>query len=217
MDADMKNLRQLLVCGILSAVGYIATDLAASALYPGYSFRAQAVSELFAIGAPTSRYVVTGFTLCTILLLAFAVGVWRVAGSRRLVRALAVTFGCSAIVGLLLWNLFPMHMRGAERTFTDTMHLILSANPFPLLTLILAIAAFRGGLRLYTVATVVMMVVPAIAAFSYANALDMNQPTPWLGATERFAQYGYQAWQVVLSLVLLKTLERAGAAGSSHA
>jgi hypothetical protein len=51
---------------------------------------------------------------------------------------------------------------------------------------------------------VVITVVPAVAAFTYARALDMNQPTPWLGATERFAQYGYEAWQVVLALVLLR-------------
>jgi hypothetical membrane protein len=203
MGTDIKRQRLLLSCGVLSAVGYVATDLVASALYPGYSFRGQAVSELFAIGAPTSRWVVPMFSLCSVLLLAFAVGAWRAAGARRLVQALAVMFASSAVVGLLIWNVFPMHMRGAERSFTDTMHLILATNPFVLLSLILAIAAFRGGLRLYSAATVVIMVVPAVAAFSYTRALDMNQPTPWLGATERLAQYGYEVWQAVLALVLL--------------
>ncbi|GAA0851709.1 hypothetical protein GCM10009113_36300 [Marinobacter szutsaonensis] len=138
------------------------------------------------------------------LLFAFAVGVWRTAGARRLVRVLALMFAGSAVVGLLIWNVFPMHMRGAERTFTDTMHLILATNPFVLLSLILAIAAFRGGLRIYSAVTVIIMLVPAIAAFSYAPALDLNQPTPWLGATERLAQYSYMAWQVVLAIVLLR-------------
>jgi hypothetical membrane protein len=204
MGTDIKRQRLLLFCGMVSAVGYVATDLVASSLYPGYSFRGQAVSELFAIGAPTSRWVVPIFSLCSVLLLAFAVGVWRAAGARRLVRALAVTFAGSAVVGLLIWTAFPMHMRGAERSFTDTMHLILATNPFVLLSLILAIAAFRGRHRIYSAATVVIIVVPAVAAFTYARALDMNQPTPWLGATERFAQYGYEAWQVVLALVLLR-------------
>lgn len=110
-----------------------------------------------------------------------------------------------------------MHMRGAERSITDTMHLILATNPFVLLSLILASAAFRRGLRRYSVATMVVLVVPAIAAFSDVHALDMNQPTPWLGATERLAQYAYQAWQAVLALVLLTTQERPDAAGPSHA
>ena len=50
-----------------------------------------------------------------------------------------------------------------------------------------------------------IMLVSAVAAFSYAQALNMNQPTPWLGATERIAQYGYQVWQVVLAIVFLRS------------
>ncbi len=53
--------------------------------------------ELFAIGAPTSRWVVPAFSLCSVLLLAFAVGVWRAAGSRRLVRAPAVMFAGTSL------------------------------------------------------------------------------------------------------------------------
>lgn len=57
-------------CGVLSAVGHAATDIAGSMRYPGHSFRGQAVSELLAIGAPTSRLVVSLFSLCSVLLLA---------------------------------------------------------------------------------------------------------------------------------------------------
>jgi hypothetical protein len=202
MTSAVGRDRTLLHCGIWSAVGYIATDVLASSLYPGYSYRDQAVSELFAIGAPTSRWVVPLFSLCSVLLLAFALGVWRAAGTRRRVRTLAVMFAGSAVIGLLLWNLFPMHMRGAEPSFTDTMHLVLASNPFVLLSLAVAIAAFRGSFRTYSVVTVVLMLVPAVAAFSHAGALGMNEPTPWLGVTERAAQYAYQAWQTVLALML---------------
>ncbi len=196
--------RLLLSCGVLAACGYVATDLVASQLYPGYSLRDQAVSELFAIGAPTTRWVALLLTLWSLLLAGFAAGVWRAAGPRRVVRALAVAFAGSALVGLLLWNVFPMHMRGAERTLTDTMHLVLASNPFVLLTLLLAVAAFRGRFRGYSLVTVAIMLVPAVAAFSQARALDKGLPTPWLGAAERLAQYGYQAWQVVLALKLLR-------------
>jgi hypothetical protein len=212
----MKRQQLLLSCGVLAGVGYVATDLLASLLYPDYSYREQAVSELFAIGAPTTRWVVPLLSLCSTLLLAFAVGVWRAAGPRRLVRVLAVMFAGSAVVGLLIWNVFPMHMRGAERSFTDTMHLILATNPFVLLSLVLATVAFPGRFRAYTVATIVIMLGPAVAAFSYARALDLNQPTPWLGATERLAQYGYEAWQVVLALVFVREQERPRAGGTSH-
>lgn len=43
--------RGLLICGIASSALHICTDiLAATVLYPGYSYTAQQVSELSAIG-----------------------------------------------------------------------------------------------------------------------------------------------------------------------
>jgi hypothetical protein len=42
----------------------------------------------------------------------------------------------SALNGLVLWNFFPMHMRGTTRTLTDTMHLTLASNPAVPLSLV---------------------------------------------------------------------------------
>ena len=39
----------LLICGLISSVLYIATDIAGGLSYPGYSFTSQAISELMAI------------------------------------------------------------------------------------------------------------------------------------------------------------------------
>jgi len=194
----------LLICGILSAVIYVATDVAAGILYPGFSFTAQAVSELFALGAPTSRLVVPLFSLSSTLLIAFALGIWSSSGHGRPLRFMASAMLASALVGLILWSFFPMHMRGAARTFTDTMHLILATNPFVLLSLAFAVAAFRGGFRLYTVATILIVTLPALFAFQYAPEIERNQPTPGLGLAERVAQYGYLLWQVTLATVLLR-------------
>jgi hypothetical protein len=79
-----KVIKAFLICGILSSVLYIATDILAAMRYPGCSFTAQAVSEWFAIGAPTSRLVVPFFlTVHSLLLLAFALGIWMSAGRSR--------------------------------------------------------------------------------------------------------------------------------------
>ncbi len=194
----------LLGCGILAAAAYVVTDVAAGWMYPGYSFVDQYVSELFAIGAPTSRAVVPLFTLSSLLLAAFALGVWQSAARSRSLRFLALALLASALTGFVLWNFFPMHMRGAGRTLTDTMHLVLATNPFVLLSLALAIAAFRNRFRAYTAATIVALLVPAIFAFHYAPQIDADQPVPGLGLAERIGQYGYQLWQVALAVVLIR-------------
>ena len=194
----------------MAALCYVATDIAGAILYSGYSFTDQAVSELFAIGAPTSRIVVPLFTLSSFLLVAFALGVWLSSGHSRLLRLMAAMFAGSALIGMVLWNFFPMHMRGAEPTFTDTMHLILATNPFVLLSIAFAVAVFRGWFRIYTVATVVILLLPAVFAFQYAPEVQANLPTPGLGAGERIGQYAYALWQSALAIVLLR--ERSGEA-----
>ncbi|MGE5616022.1 MAG: DUF998 domain-containing protein [Bacillota bacterium] len=194
----------MLICGVLGGVVYVVTDLLASSLYPGYSFAGQAVSELFAIGAPTSRIVVPFFSLSSVLIAAFGLGLWSSPGASRAMRAMGLMMIANAADALALWNLFPMHMRGSARTFTDTMHIILSVDPFVLLSLAFAIAAFEKGLRTYTIVTVLTSLLPAIAAFSYVPALEANDPTPRLGLLERFAQYAYMAWMAVVAVTLLR-------------
>ena len=202
----------LLLCGVLSPVIYIVADIVASRRYPGFSYADQAVSELFAIGAPTSGLIVPLFTLSSALLLAFGLGVWSFA-NRRAERLLAVAFALSAINALVLWNFFPMHMRGEARSMTDTMHLVLATNPFVLLSLVCAAVAVGGWFRVYTIATMGGIIGLAMFGFSYAPAIDANGPTPWLGLTERIGQYAYGIWQILLAVMLsmLRTTRRPNA------
>ena len=207
----MKVRKVLLVCGILSPLLFFGTDILAGTLYAGYSFTSQAVSELFAIGAPTSHLVVPLFTLSSVLLIVFALGIWGLAGRNRALRAMALMIVGNAINSLVLWNFFPMHMRGAEATFTDTMHAILAINPFVLLAVVFGVVAFRNWFRFYSIGTILILLVTATLAFSYVPQVGANQPTPWLGLTERISIYGNQLWQVVLSIVLLQEEKRPGA------
>jgi hypothetical membrane protein len=194
----------LLICGILAPFAYAVTDIVAAHLYPGYSFTEQAPSELFAIGAPTSRLVVPLFSLSSVLFVAFAFGVWRSSRGKRALQVLALLVAANGIDSLVLWQ-FPMHMRGATPTFTDTMHLILAINPFVLLSIALGIAAFRNWFRFYSIATIVILIVLATIAFSYVPAASAHQATPWLGLSERSGQYAHQLWHVVLAIVLLRS------------
>jgi hypothetical protein len=206
----------LLICGIVSSLIYVGTDIFAGMLWEGYSFTSQAVSELFAIGAPTSHLVVPLFTVYGVLLVAFAFGVWMSAGRNRALRVMALMVVGNAVNGLVLWNFFPMHMRGVEATFTDTMHVILAINPFILLTVGLGVAAFRNWFRFYSIGTILILLVPATLAFMYVPQVGANQPTPWLGLTERISIYGNLLWQAVLAIVLLRGERDTGSTTSLH-
>ena len=208
--------RWLLGCGIAGAALYPLADLFVSTRYPGFSYRDQAVSELFAIGAPTSGLAVTLFSISSVLLLLFAIGIWQSADGRRSVRAMAVMMALNAVDALVLWNVFPMHMRGEQPTFTDTMHGILAIDPFLMTAVILGAVAFRGWFRVYTIATIVVTSALAAFGFSYISAIIANEPTPWMGAIERASQYGTNLWYAVLALVLLRRPRNAdGARGQT--
>ena len=112
--------RLLLICGAIAPLVYIATDIVAARLYPGYSYSDQAVSELFAIGAPTATMVVRLFTVSSALFVLFSVGL-RLSMRSRLMRLMALMILLNAVDSLMLWNLFPMHMRGSKLSLTDTM------------------------------------------------------------------------------------------------
>jgi hypothetical protein len=202
---ERPNIRHvLLACGILSSLLYPVTDAIAGILYKGYSFNEQAVSELFAIGAPTSHIVVPLFTICSILYIAFALGIWLSSHNNRVLRTLAVMVFLNAINSLVLWNFFPMHMRGVEPTFTDAMHSILAINPFILISIVLGAVNWKNWFRFYSLGTILLLLIPAAISFSYIPLLMAHQPTPWMGFTERISQYGHQLWHAVLAITLMR-------------
>jgi len=201
--------RWLLACGVAGALLYPLSDIFAAKRYPGFSYSDQAVSELFAIGAPTSALVVPLFSASSTLLFLFAIGIWMSAGGQRWIRPIAVMMALNAVDALVLWNFFPMHMRGSQPTFTDTMHGLLAIDPFLLAAVVLSAIAFRGWFRVYTVATIIFTSVLAVIGFSYVSAVVANQPTPWMGGIERASQYAMNAWYAVLAVVLLRQQQTA--------
>ena len=196
--------RWLLVCGIAGAALYPLSDIIAATRHPDFSYRDQAVSELFAIGAPTSALVVTLFSISSALLFLFSIGIWMSANGRRSVRWIAVMMALNATNALVLWNFFPMHMRGQQPTFTDMMHGLLAIDPFLLVATVLAAIAFRGRFRVYTIATIVVTSLLAIFSISFVSAVIAHQPTPWMGATERASQYLTNLWYALFALLLLQ-------------
>jgi hypothetical protein len=213
MELTARRLHNiLLICGILAPLIYIATDTLAGILYPEYNFIDQAISELLAINAPTSDLVVPLFTLYDLLLIAFAFGVWLSAGRNRSLHVTAILIIGNAVTGLMLWNIFPMHMRGVEATFTDTMHIILAGAGVIFILLAIVFGSFALGkrFRLYSIVTILLFLVPSILVFALSPSVSeflgktVDMP-PLTGISERISTYVYMFWQMVLTIVLLKS------------
>lgn len=200
------GMRLLLACGIAAPLLYVVTDLLGALSYPGYRYAAQAISELSAIGAPTVELLAPLYITFSVLFVAFAAGAWFAAGTRRSLRWSASFMIALASLGIG-WALFPMHARGAGRTFTDTMHLVLSAASVLLLTSAMACGAANFGrtFRIYSALSILTMLV-----FGYLTTLDVPRvaaglPTPHLGINERLSMAAWLLWIAVLAIQLLRS------------
>jgi Protein of unknown function (DUF998) len=194
----------LLVCGIVSSLLYVAMNIIGAMQFEGYDSASQAVSELFAIGAPSRPVWVLLGIVYQVLVIAFGWGVWTSAGqdrARRVVGGLVLAYG---VVGLAA-PFFPMHMRGAGVTLTDTMHKILTmVTVLLMLTAIgFGAAAFGKWFRFYSIATIVILLVFGVLTGLDAPRIEANLPTPWVGVTERIDIGVFLLWVVVMGIVLL--------------
>ncbi|MFB0517655.1 MAG: DUF998 domain-containing protein [Acidobacteriota bacterium] len=205
----------LLICGILSSLLYVGTDILAGTLWEGYSFTSQPISELAAIGAPVRPLTAPLFIIYAVLLLAFALGVWGLAGRNR---ALRVTGGLLIVIGLVgfMWTPFPMHLGEPVSSLANTIHSIFAGVQvlFILLAIGFGAVAYRNWFRFYSIGTILTLLVAGVAGFCLAAA---GQPTPWFGVIERINVYGYLLWVAVLAIVLLRAEKEHGSIISNNA
>jgi len=97
-----------LICGVLSSVAFVATDLIAGLFKPGYRFDSQSVSVLSAQGTSTRPYVLPLYLLSGLLVLAFAVGVWWTSDQNWVFKAIAILLAGNAILQMISVAFFPM-------------------------------------------------------------------------------------------------------------
>ena len=198
-------LRVLLFCGMLSSLLWIGADILASLLYQGYSYTSQAISELSALGSPTKALLSTTGMIYEVLLLAFGYGVFRVAGQKRALRITGILLITHAILALVSF-FFPMNLREAEKTASDTMHVIIySIIPILFLFIIWFGSTINGKwFRIYSILTLVVLVLFGILTGITAPRVAAGLPTPWLGIYERINAYGYMVWVILLAFILLR-------------
>lgn len=206
--------RQILfVCGILSSVLYVATDVLGGMRYDGYSFNSRAISELMAIGAPSETFVDPLFIIYGVLVLAFGVGVFREGLGRssalRITGALLMGY---AAIGFTGPTFFEMHQRGADSLASDVPHIVLTGVLSLLTLLAIGCGAFALGKRFRTYSFATLLAVIAFGALTapYAARLAAGRPTPGLGILERIDIYAAMLWVAGLAIALLRRPQTRG-------
>jgi hypothetical protein len=196
----------LLVCGVLASLLYVGIDVLSAIFYPEYhSFSAVAISELMATGAPTERLVDPLFVLYDLLMIAFGVGLWMSSSEKRahVTSVLLVTY---ATLGLLGPTYFEMNMRGAGAMNQDLAHIAMTAVLVLIIFAIVSVGAsiLSRAFRLYSYATLSVMLVFGVLTSIASRGLSTGQPTPWLGITERIDIGAFLLWVALMSIALLR-------------
>ena len=204
--------KALLVCGILSSVLYVATNVFVAMQAEGYSSVSQTVSELSAIDAPTRPLWMPLIAVYGLLVIAFGYGVWLSGRGSRTLRIAGALVIAHGVLGFF-WP--PMHLRpvlaAGGGTLSDTLHIAWTFVTVVLmmLSIVFAAVAFGRRFRVYSIATIVLLVAFGALTGTYAPSIQANLPTPLVGVWERIDISFFLLWVVVLAGALLRVQDAA--------
>jgi len=199
-----------LACGLISAVLYASMLVFIPLAWSGYSSASQTVSELSAVDAPTRTLWVPLGIAWALLYGAFGWAVWKSADSSRGLRITGASILVAAVAGIF-WP--PMHLRevlaAGGATLTDTLHIAwtVANGMLTLLAMGFAAAALGRRFRIYSIATMVILLAAGAVTSMDAPKLQANFPTPWMGVWERVNIVAWLLWVAVLSATLLWRVE----------
>jgi hypothetical protein len=203
--------RFLLTCGILAPVLYVAMTLFVGLLWEGYSVVSGVPSELAAIDAPTRPLWMWLGAVYGVLMVAFGWIVWKSAPPNRALRVVGALLMAHTVFGQF-WP--PMHQRAVLAagggTLTDTLHLVWAAitGVFFMLIVGFGAAALGKRFRVYSIATMVIVLACGAVTGTYASQVQADLPTPWVGVWERISIATFMAWIAVLATALSARPER---------
>lgn len=192
----------LLWCGILGSVFYAVINLVVPIIASGYSMKTQTVSELSAIGSPTRSLWIALIIPYGLLMIAFGFGVAKAAGKERTLRMVGALFIINSVIGFF-WP--PMHTRGIEPTLTDTLHIAFTIVTVFIFTLQIALASlsFNVSFAVYSIMSLLVMLVFGFLTALEAPNVPGDLPTPMIGVWERLSIGSYILWVTIFARALL--------------
>lgn len=194
--------KMLLACGIIAALLFLGADQLAGRMIAGYSFTVQSMSELSAAGSPTRRLVVGLHLAASVLLVAFAVGVWRAAGGALLPRIVAGLILIHALTGLAATLFFP-NRYGVRPEIGEPGVLLMMVSVLCFtLAFVFGALAFPGWMRLLSIAIPAAYIL--LAGLRFATAAGNPGSQALIGVQERSMAYSFLGWVAALAVYLLR-------------
>lgn len=200
----------LFICGIISSLLYIGADIFAASIYSGYNYTSQQVSELSAIGAPTRYFWIIMSSFWAPLVLVFAFGVLLESRKKRSLRITGILLIIFAIIGYLWLFVAPMNLRGTikviNNSLTDVLHIVFAVIQVLVMVLFISFGSGNFGrvFRVYSVATIIVMLACGVIVSTQTPAIAAGLPTPWMGLVERVSVYSPILWILVLATILYR-------------
>ena len=203
-SSDFSNIlnKTLLFCGIIAALLNLGMDLLAGKLLKGYSFAAQSMSELGALGSPTRPLVVGLSLFASVFMIAFGLGVWLTVGPAVLPRIVAGLILGNVISGLIATLFFPNQFGVRPEFGTPGVLLMFVSVLCFVLAMVFGAAAFHGWMRLLSIAIPTAYILLAILRFATA-ASSAQRDLVLIGVQERTMAYSFMMWVMALAIYLL--------------
>lgn len=191
------------VAGVAGVLAYVATWAVGGVVWDGYDPTRQAISELFAIGAPATTRVPlsAGLALSGLGLAAFG---WAMdvglPGRGRIGPALAVLSGVMTVAVVF----FPCTAGcpGAGTSFTDTMHVVTAGTGY--VALMLAPLATSWRVRHHLPGLAMAGIVLGGGALALFLARTVGFAPTYSGLQQRVFNTTADAWYVVAAVVLVR-------------
>jgi hypothetical protein len=193
----------LLACGILASLLKVGTDILAGMMWKGYDFISQSMSQLSALGAQTRPLVLPLDLTYDLLMIAFGVGLWQLAGQNLLMRIMAGLIIGNVVITFVVSSFFPMRTGQNLSPSANTINVVLMATSviFFLLAMGLGAAAYRNWFRYYSAGTLLTYIVLGIMRFLVPPQATAGLPVSTVGAQERTMTIGYLLWVVLLAIL----------------
>jgi hypothetical protein len=202
----LPNLLQkiFLTCGILAAVLYAGTDVLAGLRMSGYRFDTQSAGVLSALGSPTRPRVVPLNIAASLLMLAFAAGVWLAVGSNWALRIMACLLAGNALLSILALAFFPWRLGETASSPANKLDVLFMAPAVILFVLALGFGAVgnQGWFRWFSIGILVLFLV----GFSLGMLGGKLAPggKPLVGVQERTMIYSEMLWMALQAVLLLR-------------